>query len=174
MIRSARPADIPVIRRLIRELADYEGALAEVQVTDEDLAATLFSPQPAVFAHVAEHEGAVVGFALWFLNYSTWTGRHGIYLEDLYVIPALRRSGLGRALLAELAGICVRRGYARLEWAVLDWNSPALAFYAALGAANISQWATHRLTGDALRALAATSPGPGPDERQQPGSRYLP
>ena len=164
MIRPARPADVPVIRRLIQELADYEGALAEVQVTEADLAATLFGPEPAVFAHVAEHDSTVVGFALWFLSYSTWTGRHGIYLEDLYVIPALRRSGLGRALLAELAAICVRRGYARLEWAVLDWNSPALQFYEALGASSISEWAAHRLTGDALRAVAAARPGPDPGQ----------
>ena len=96
MIRAARPEDVPAIRRLIRELADYERSLAEVRATEDDLRTSLFGPDPAVFAHVATHEGTVAGFALWFLNYSTWTGRHGIYLEDLYVIPALRRSGLGR------------------------------------------------------------------------------
>jgi GNAT superfamily N-acetyltransferase len=166
MIRPARPGDVPVIRRLIRELAEYEGALAQVQVTEGALAASLFGPEPGVFAHVAEHEGTVVGFALWFLNYSTWTGQHGIYLEDLYVIPALRRSGLGRALLAELADICVRRGYARLEWAVLNWNSPALQFYASLGASNIDEWSVHRLSGDALRIMAAGRADPGPGEAQ--------
>jgi GNAT superfamily N-acetyltransferase len=107
-----------------------------------------------VFAHVAEHDGEVVGFALWFLNFSTWAGKHGIYLEDLYVRPDMRRFGLGRALLAELARICVERGYPRLEWWVLDWNQPARAFYAALGAAEMDEWTVHRLTGPALRALA--------------------
>jgi GNAT superfamily N-acetyltransferase len=156
VIRPARPADVPAILRLIAGLADYERSLAEVQVTEEDLRASLFGPEPAVFAHVAEHEGSVAGFALWFLNYSTWTGRHGIYLEDLYVTPELRRSGLGRALLAELAAICVQRGYARLDWAVLDWNSPALKFYAALGAQSLDSWRGRRLSGPALQALAAT------------------
>jgi len=108
-----------------------------------------------VFAHVAEHDGSVVGFALWFLNYSTWLGKHGIYLEDLYVTPAVRGTGLGKALLAELAGICVERGYGRLEWWVLDWNSPARGFYASLGAVGMDEWTVHRLTGPALTALAA-------------------
>lgn len=155
MIRSATPPDVPAIYGLIRELAEYEGALAEVESTADDLRTSLFGPQPTVFAHVAEHEGGVVGFALWFLNYSTWTGRSGIYLEDLYVTPALRGSGLGRALLAELAGICVQRGYARLDWAVLDWNAPALGFYASIGAQDLDSWKVHRLAGPALRALAA-------------------
>jgi GNAT superfamily N-acetyltransferase len=164
-IRPARPRDAAVIHRLIRELAEYEDALPEVTATEDDLAAALFGPDPAVFALVAEQVaenpagapdgGVVVGFALWFLNYSTWTGRHGIYLEDLYVTPALRRSGLGRALLAELAAICVRRGYARLEWNVLDWNAPSLAFYEAIGARNLETWRPHRLSGPALSALAA-------------------
>lgn len=116
---------------------------------------SLFGPAPAVFAHVAEHEGAVVGFALWFLNYSTWLGKHGLYLEDLYVTPQLRGSGLGRALLAELARICVERGYGRLEWWVLDWNSPAIGFYQRLGAVAMDEWTVHRLAGPALHALAA-------------------
>ena len=154
MIRQARPADVPAIHGLILGLAEYERSLDEVVVTEQDLHATLFGPEPSVFAHVAEHEGAVAGFALWFVNYSTWTGRQGIYLEDLYVTPALRRSGLGRALLAELARICVRRGYARLDWAVLDWNAPALKFYASLGAEHMETWAPHRLSGPALQALA--------------------
>jgi GNAT superfamily N-acetyltransferase len=173
---------VPVIHRLIRELAEYEGALAEVTATEDDLRAALFGPGAAVFAHVAEHDGAgpqdaaqqdagpdggpdagpdggvVAGFALWFLSYSTWTGRAGIYLEDLYVTQALRRSGLGRALLAELAAICVRRGYTRLEWSVLDWNAPSLAFYAALGARYQESWRPHRLSGPALSALAGQAP----------------
>ena len=107
-----------------------------------------------MFAHVAEADGEVAGFALWFLNFSTWTGQHGIYLEDLYVRPDQRRSGLGRALLAELSRICVARGYSRLEWSVLDWNSPARGFYASLGAVEMDEWTVHRLSGAALRALA--------------------
>jgi len=113
-----------------------------------------------VFAHVAEHDGAVAGFALWFLNYSTWTGRYGIYLEDLYVTPALRGYGYGKALLAELARICADRGYARLEWSVLDWNAPAIGFYASLGAAAMDDWTVHRLTGPELLALAGQAGQP--------------
>ncbi|HXF19100.1 MAG TPA: GNAT family N-acetyltransferase [Streptosporangiaceae bacterium] len=154
MIRPARPADVPVIYQLIRDLAGYEKALPEVTGTEQDLRHALLADSPAVFAHVAEHDGEVVGFALWFLNFSTWAGQHGIYLEDLYVRPDMRRFGLGRALLAELARICVERGYARLEWWVLDWNQPARAFYAALGAAEMDEWTVHRLAGPALRALA--------------------
>jgi GNAT superfamily N-acetyltransferase len=154
MIRPARPADVPVIYQLIRDLAAYEKALPEVTGTEQDLHRALLADPPAVFAHVAEHDGEVVGFALWFLNFSTWAGQHGIYLEDLYVRPDMRRFGLGRALLAELARICVERGYPRLEWWVLDWNQPARAFYAALGAAEMDEWTVHRLTGPALRALA--------------------
>ena len=106
---------------------------------------------------MAEHSGAVAGFALWFLNYSTWLGTHGIYLEDLYVTPSMRGSGLGRALLAELAGICVERGYGRLQWSVLDWNSAAIGFYRSLGAAAMDEWAVYLLTGPALRALATSA-----------------
>jgi GNAT superfamily N-acetyltransferase len=154
-VRPAVRADGPVICRLIRELAAYENALDQVEITEAGLDAALFGPDPAVFAHVAEYRGVVAGFALWFVNFSTWTGRHGMHLEDLFVSPAVRGAGLGRALLAELAGICVDRGYGRLEWAVLDWNVPALAFYAALGAENVSDWRVRRLTGAALSALAA-------------------
>ena len=156
MIRSATPQDVPHIHRLMRELAEYERSLAKVTATEDDLRRALFADQPAIFAHVAEHEGSVAGFALWFLNYSTWLGRHGIYLEDLYVTPAVRGTGLGRALLAELARICVQRGYGRLEWWVLDWNAPARGFYESLGAAAMDEWTVYRLTGPALHAL----PGP--------------
>jgi GNAT superfamily N-acetyltransferase len=158
MIRPATPADVPAIHRLIRELADYERSLDEVTATEQDLRDSLFSADPAVFAHVAEHDGSVVGFALWFLNYSTWLGKHGIYLEDLCVTPQLRGHGLGKALLAELAAICVQRGYGRLEWWVLDWNAPAIGFYRSLGAAGMDEWTVHRLTGPALEALAASKP----------------
>lgn len=155
-VRPAARADGPVICRLIRELAAYENALDQVEITEAGLDAALFGPEPAVFAHVAEYRGVVAGFALWFVNFSTWTGRHGIHLEDLFVSPAARGSGLGRALLAELAGICVDRGYGRLEWVVLDWNAQALGFYAALGAENVNDWRVNRLTGTALSALAAS------------------
>ena len=158
MIRPARPQDVPAIHRLIRELADYEKSAGQVTGTEEDLRRSLFAEQPAVFAHVAEQDGAVAGYALWFLNYSTWLGQHGIYLEDLYVTPAVRGSGLGRALLAELARICVQRGYTRLEWLVLDWNEPARGFYRSLGAVAMDEWTVHRLTGPALSALAGRAP----------------
>ncbi len=154
MIRPARPQDVPQIHRLIRELADYEKSLDQVTATEEDLRRALFGERPAVFAHVAEQDGAVAGFALWFLNYSTWLGRHGIWLEDLYVTPRLRGTGLGRALLAELARICVRSGYGRLDWWVLDWNSAARGFYTSLGAAAMDDWTVHRISGEDLRALA--------------------
>lgn len=155
MIRPARPGDVPAICQLIRELAAYERAAEQAQATEDDLRAALFGPEPAVFAHVADTGGQVAGFALWFLNFSTWTGRHGIYLEDLYVTPSMRGHGLGRALLAELAAICVRRGYARLEWWVLDWNTPSIGFYRSLGAVPMDEWTTFRITGQALAELAA-------------------
>jgi GNAT superfamily N-acetyltransferase len=160
VIRPARAGDIPAIHQLIRDLASYERSLHEVTATEQDLAAALFAGQPALFAHVAEQDGQIVGFALWFLNYSTWGGRHGIYLEDLYVVPESRGRGHGKALLAELARICTERGYGRLEWWVLDWNTPARRFYESLGAVAMDEWTVHRLTGPALRALAA---GAGPD-----------
>jgi GNAT superfamily N-acetyltransferase len=153
-IRPARPADVPRILELIRELADYERSLDQVTATAEDLRDALFAAQPAVFGHVAEADGDVVGFALWFLNFSTWLGRHGIYLEDLYVTPAMRGRGVGTALLAELAATCVRRGYGRLEWWVLDWNAPAIGLYRSIGAEPMSEWTVQRLTGTALSRLA--------------------
>jgi GNAT superfamily N-acetyltransferase len=154
VIRRAIPADVPAIYQLIRDLAEYERSLPEVTGTPGQLQESLFGPEPAVFAHVAEHEGAVVGFALWFLNYSTWLGRHGIYLEDLYVRPDMRGQGLGRQLLAELAALCVQRGYGRLEWWVLDWNEPSIGFYRSLGAVAMDEWTVQRLTGQALAGLA--------------------
>jgi len=156
VIRPAGPADVPAIYGLIRDLAAYERALPEVTGTQEQLGDSLFGSRPAVFAHVAEHEGEVVGFALWFLNYSTWLCRHGIYLEDLYVRPDMRGHGFGRQLLAELAALCLERGYGRLEWWVLDWNEPALGFYGSLGAEPMSDWTVHRVSGPALADLAAS------------------
>ena len=164
MIRPARPADVPAIHQLICDLAEYERSRDQVETTLEQLHAALFGPAPAVFAHVAEAEAEagteagdgpqIVGFALWFLNFSTWTGQHGIYLEDLYVRPEHRGGGHGRALLTELARICAERGYRRLEWAVLDWNEPSIGFYKALGAIPMDEWTVFRLTGDALAKAA--------------------
>lgn len=154
MIRTATPADVPVIHEMVRELADYEKALDEVRATEDDLREALFGERPAAFAHIAETEdGEVAGFALWFLNFSTWRGVHGIYLEDLYVRPAVRGGGHGKALLTELARICVARGYERLEWSVLDWNAPSIAFYESLGARPQDEWTVYRLTDGALASL---------------------
>ncbi|NNN34108.1 GNAT family N-acetyltransferase [Streptomyces sp. S3(2020)] len=156
MIRTATPTDIPVIHALIRELADYEKALDEARATPEQLHEALFGEHPAAFAHIAQDDttGEAVGFALWFLNFSTWRGVHGIYLEDLFVLPTARGSGHGKALLTELARICVQRGYERLEWSVLDWNTPSIAFYEALGARPQDEWTVYRLTDEALGSLA--------------------
>lgn len=155
MIRPATPADVAEIHAMVRELAEYEKALSEAKATPEQLHAALFGENPSVFAHIAEDDaGDVVGFALWFLNFSTWTGQHGIYLEDLYVRPSARGTGYGKALLAQLARICVERGYTRLEWSVLDWNAPAIAVYRSQGAVPMDEWTVHRLTGDALLAMA--------------------
>lgn len=155
IIRYSTPADLPAVVALVHELADYERAADECLLTQGQLAAALFDPHPAVFGHVAEVGGEVVGCALWFKNFSTWRGVHGIYLEDLYVRPAFRRLGVGRALLAALAAECVRNGYARLEWAVLKWNEPSIRFYRSIGAQELEEWSTFRLAGDALTRLAA-------------------
>ncbi|MEI5099238.1 GNAT family N-acetyltransferase [Streptomyces sp. PmtG] len=155
MIRTAVPADIPLIHTMIRELAAYEKAPHEARATEEQLREALFGARPAAFAHVAEDDatGEPVGFCLWFLNFSTWRGVHGIYLEDLYVRPEARGGGHGKALLTELARICAERGYERLEWSVLDWNAPSVAFYESLGAKPQDGWTVYRLTDGALAAL---------------------
>jgi GNAT superfamily N-acetyltransferase len=158
MIRPATPADVPVIHALVRELAEYEKALEEARASAEQLGEALFGERPAAFAHLAEDEaGEVVGFALWFLNFSTWRGVHGIYLEDLYVRPQVRGGGHGKALLIELARICVERGYERLEWSVLNWNRPSIEFYEALGARPHDEWTVYRLTDGALAELGSGS-----------------
>ncbi|MEV4180923.1 GNAT family N-acetyltransferase [Streptosporangium canum] len=156
MIRPATPDDVPAIIDMIRGLAEYEKALDEVETTAEQLHDALFGPSPAVFCHIATDGESVTGFALWFVTYSTWLGRHGIHLEDLYVHPVHRGAGYGKQLLIELARICVERGYGRFEWAVLDWNTPSIEFYRALGAEPLDEWDTYRLTGPALEKLAAT------------------
>ncbi|MEG9248077.1 GNAT family N-acetyltransferase [Arthrobacter sp. Soc17.1.1.1] len=154
-IREARPADVPVILQLIHDLALYEKEPDAVKNTVGSLEDALFGDRPTIFAHVAEAEGQVQGFALWFLNYSTWEGVNGIYLEDLYVRPEARGAGHGKALLANLARIAAERGYARVEWSVLDWNEPSIRFYQQLGARPQTGWSTFRLTGSALAEAAA-------------------
>src|SRR4051794_11026524 len=154
MIRPATVDDVPVVVSLVRELAAYEREPDAAVATEEHFRAALFGDGATVFCLVAEDEaGDVVGFAVYFLNFSTWLGTHGIYLEDLFVRPSARGDGHGRALLRELASIAVERGYGRVEWAVLDWNEPAQGFYAALGARPQEDWTVWRLTGEALRDL---------------------
>ncbi|GAA3355048.1 GNAT family N-acetyltransferase [Saccharopolyspora gregorii] len=155
VIRRVAESDVPAVVRLVHALAEYEKAAEECHLTEPDLHRALFGADPALFGHVAEVDGEVAGFALWFLNFSTWEGRHGIYLEDLFVLPERRGSGLGKALLRTLAQECVARGYARLEWWVLDWNTPAIEFYESVGARGMDEWTVHRLTGDALREFGA-------------------
>ncbi|MET8559132.1 GNAT family N-acetyltransferase [Streptomyces flaveolus] len=157
MIRSATPDDVPVIHTMVRELAEYEKAPEEARAGEDQLREALFGERPAAFAHMAvdEASGEPVGFALWFLSFSTWRGVHGIHLEDLYVRPEARGGGHGRALLAELARICGERGYERLEWSVLNWNQPAIGFYEALGARPQDEWTVYRLTDEALTALGS-------------------
>ncbi len=152
-IRVAVPTDVEHLVRLVHDLAAYERAPEECVVTVEQLHERLFGENPAVFALVAEEAGEVVGTAIWFLNFSTWDGVHGIYLEDLYIDPAHRGSGLGFALLKQLAQICVERGYSRMQWQVLDWNTPSIDFYRSLGAVDLAEWRTYRLSGQALQAL---------------------
>ncbi|MTD58494.1 GNAT family N-acetyltransferase [Amycolatopsis pithecellobii] len=152
-IRRVQESDVDSLVQLVHDLAAYEKAPAECRLNAEKLHAALFGKSPAVFAHVAEQDEQIVGFALWFLNFSTWRGVHGIYLEDLYVRPELRGSGLGKALLATLARECVEHGYQRLEWSVLDWN-PATGFYKSLGAIAMDEWTVYRLTDTALDKLA--------------------
>ena len=154
-IRRARPDDVPAIVELVYSLAEYERARHECHLTADQLHTALFGATPAVFCHVAEHEGEVVGCAIWFLSFSTWRGVHGIYLEDLFVRPETRGTGLGKALLTALAQECVTHGYERLEWSVLNWNTPAIDFYKSLGAGPQDEWTTYRLTNAALTQLGS-------------------
>lgn len=158
-VRPARPGDEHALIGLVHELAEYERESDQVAATAGDLAGALFGPDPRAWCHVATdpHSGAVVGMALWFRTFSTWTGRCGMHLEDLYVSPASRGRGTGRALIAALAAECVARDWPRLEWAVLDWNTPAIGFYRAIGAVPMDGWTTNRVTGESLAALAATA-----------------
>ncbi|WP_225234777.1 GNAT family N-acetyltransferase [Klenkia terrae] len=154
-VRPVGPGDVDAVVALVRELAEYERSLDEARMTSAQLHTALFGDSPALFGHVAvDDEGAVVGLALWFLSFSTWRGTHGVHLEDLYVSPAQRGTGLGRELLRTLAALCVDRGYARLEWSVLDWNTPAVEFYRAAGARPQEGWSVFRLTDTALTEFA--------------------
>ncbi len=154
VIRAAMPADAQLVYSLVRELAEYERLLDDVDATAEDLARALFGPSPRVFCDIAEWNGETAGFALWFYNFSTFRGRHGIYLEDLFVRPAFRGKGIGKALLVHLAQRAVAEGCARVEWSVLDWNEPSIKFYESLGAIAMEEWTIFRLTGGALTKVA--------------------
>ena len=154
-LRAAQPSDIPHVLAFIRELGEYEKLAHEVVADETTLAAQLFGEHPAAEAVIAEEEGEAVGFALFFHNFSTWTGRRGLYLEDLYVTPDARGQGAGRALLTHLARLALDRGCGRFEWSVLDWNTPAVEFYRKIGAMPMEEWTIQRVTGDALVALAA-------------------
>jgi len=170
-IRPILPQDVPAVVQMVYDLAEYEKLRSECHLTDEQLTAALFGPSPALFGLVAldgdnnhgpDNDGGTlpvgepVGYALYFLNFSTWEGVHGIYLEDLYVRPDRRGSGLGRALLGTLTEIAAEHGYARVEWSVLDWNAPSIAFYESLGAVPMNGWSVYRLTGQALQKVAGT------------------
>jgi diamine N-acetyltransferase len=153
-IRAARPEDGALIFALVRELADYEKLSAEVDATEGAIAAALFSDRPRLYCDIAEWDGQPAGFAVWFLNYSTFRGRHGLYVEDIFVKAAFRQRGIGKALMRRLARRCVEEGYARFEWAVLDWNAPSIAFYQAIGAQVLNEWRICRLSGSALQDFA--------------------
>ena len=153
-VRRAMPGDVPEILRMIRALASYERMADAVDATETSLTAILFGPDPKVFAHIAEIDGRAVGLAVWFLNFSTWTGKHGIYLEDLFVDPDVRRGGVARALFAALAGEAKALDCARIDWAVLDWNALAMDFYRRIGGWPSEGWQPWRLDGTALERLA--------------------
>lgn len=155
MIRPAEPKDVPTVLHFVRELADYEKAIEKVVATETLLHEAMFSATPAAEALIAENDGSPVGLALFFHNFSTWTGWRGLYLEDLYVTPAARGHGVGKALLKYLAALAVERGCTRFEWQVLTWNTPAIEFYRAMGAELMEEWRTCRVSGDALATLAA-------------------
>jgi len=155
VIRAAGREDRDLVFAFIRELAEYEKLLDQVDATPDDIARALFSAQPRVFCDIATFDGVPAGFALWFYNYSTFRGRAGIYLEDLFVRPALRGKGIGKALLAHLAKRAVAEDCSRVEWSVLDWNEPSIAFYKSLGAKAMDEWTTFRLSDDALKRLAS-------------------
>lgn len=153
-VRGAVASDVALIHNFIGALAEYEKLAHEVEITLADVERDLFAPSPRLYCDIAEAEGKPIGFAIWFYNYSTFQGRHGIYLEDLFVVPEARGLGGGKALLRRLAQRCATEGLGRLEWAVLDWNAPSIAFYDSLGSTAKTEWITRRLSGDALSNLA--------------------
>ena len=153
-IRPAVPGDIPLVLKFIQELAEYEKLSHEVTATEDQLRSTLFGARPVAEVVIASHDDVPVGFAVFFANYSTFLGKPGLYLEDLFVRPAARGNGIGRALVEYLARLTMERGWGRLEWRVLDWNEPSIAFYRKLGAEPLDDWTVFRVTGGALRALA--------------------
>lgn len=157
-LRPARRDDIPLILALVAELAEYERLAHEAVATPPDFEDALFGPRPAAEVLVAEVDGQPAGFALFFVSFSTFLGKPGLYLEDLFVRPAFRGNGVGKRLMVELARIALERGYGRFEWSVLDWNAPAIEFYRHLGATPMDGWTVQRVSGDALRALAGTAP----------------
>ena len=159
-IRRAVPEDVPLILEFIRSLAVYEREPDAVTATEADLLRDGFGAEPYYHCLIAEHDGKPAGFAFYFFNYSTWTGRPGLYLEDLFVNPEFRGFGIGKALLARVAAIAVEKGCPRLQWEVLDWNTPAVDFYAALGASFLDEWRNVRMTGEALARLAALDSAP--------------
>ncbi|WP_298110324.1 GNAT family N-acetyltransferase [Bradyrhizobium sp.] len=153
-IRRAHPDEAGVVLALVRELAEYEKLLHEVEATEAMIADALFGAHPRLFCEIAEWNGEVAGFAVWFMNFSTFAGRPGLYLEDLFVRPTLRGKGIGKALLSHLARECVANNWSRLQWAVLDWNTPSIEFYKSLGAVLVDDWTICKVAGPALHALA--------------------
>ena len=153
-IRPARPDEAGLVLSFVRELAEYEKLAHEVEASEKAIADALFGASPGVYCDIAEWSGEPAGFQVWFVNFSTFSGRHGIYLEDLFVRPALRGNGIGKALLARLAGRCVDNGWSRLQWSVLDWNTPSIEFYKSLGAVLMDEWTVCKVTGEALKTLA--------------------
>jgi len=151
--REIRDSDVEIVVRMVHDLAAYEKSSGECHMTVEQLREALFRVAPALFGHVAEVDGRVVGFVLWFLNFSTWTGTHGVYGEDMYVEPEYRGRGVGRALFERMARVCVERGYGRLEFWTLDWNSDTIAFTTSLGAKPMSEWTVYRISGAELAEL---------------------
>ena len=152
-IRPARQEEVGIVLQLIHDLAVYEKAPNEVEATEKELLETIFSSDPKVFCDLVEVDGEIAGMAIWFLNYSTWQGKHGIYLEDLFIKPEFRGRGYGKALLKHLAKVCDEKGYGRFQWWVLDWNSPAIEFYRSLGAVAMDEWTVYRVSGQALKEL---------------------
>jgi GNAT superfamily N-acetyltransferase len=152
-IRPAKREEVGDVLQLIQDLATYEKAPDQVEASRDDLLNTIFAKEPRVFCDLVEVDGQIAGMAIWFLNYSTWQAKHGIYLEDLYIKPEFRAKGYGKALLKHLAQICDREGYGRLQWWVLDWNSPAIEFYRSFGAEAMDEWTVYRTSGQALKDL---------------------